>query len=642
MLTLRMRMILKKMMIADAPVTGAFLADLNNVTSRTTRGDIKKLDDQIQGYGAKIETIMGKGYKLAILDETRFRDFLHRIAYHELPIGIMHPQTPEERETEIIRRLLVSNDYVKLEQLADELFVSKSTVQNDLKQVKRILQRYSIHLKSRPNYGLRLEGEELKIRFCMAEYIVERNDDRGEQPMEKFIDSIEKEDVESISQVIIRQIRNYHISMSDIAIQNLVVHIAIAFQRIRSGNHITLQSSEVKQIRTQYEYQVAARIVKKVEQHFQVAFPLEETAYIAIHLLGTKMLSEPNKAEVLDEHMISENILAIIRKMLHKVEGEYNLGIEHDKELIIALGLHLKPAINRYKYGMNIRNPLLEEIKRKYPLAFEAGILAGLVIEEETGSEIDENEIGYIALHIGAAIERKNFHTGPKRCLIVCASGFGTAQLIYYKVKTEFKQTLDVVGITERYKLHEYPLHEIDVIISSVPIASNISVPVVEVSAILGSSDLERIEQFINNQGRITTYFQKHLMFLREDLVTKDEVLEFLYHQLFQLGMVQGDFLNYIYQREKIAPTSYGNLVAIPHPITPQTNETFLTVCTLKKPVLWGTKPVQFICLLNVKKDSKEDLQQMYELLGSIVNSEITVQQLIKSTTYQAFIQELQ
>lgn len=641
MLTSRMRVILKKLMTIDAPVTGEFLADINNVTSRTTREDIKKLDALVMNHGAQIQTLMGKGYKLVVFQEKKFRQFLHHIAYPELSKDYLQPQSPEEREAYIIRKLLVSDDYVKIEQLADELYVSKSTVQNDLKQVKSILNHYSIQLHSRPNYGLKLRGDELKLRFCMAEYVVDRSSDCTENGMKGLSSSLMPTDFHAISAIIMQQISQHQISMSDIAINNLLIHIAIAYKRIRSGNHVNLQPSERSQIEKQSEYQVALKIVKDVEEHFNVVFPKEETAYIAIHLLGTKMLSQPTKVDVLNEQMMDDTILAISKKMLAKIEEEYHLGIEHDKELIIALSLHLKPAINRYKYGMNIRNPLLEDIKKKYPLAFETAILGGLMIEKITDTKIDENEIGYIALHIGAAIERRNLNSGPKRCLIVCASGFGTAQLIYYRVKTQFRQSLDVVGITELYKLKAYNLNNVDLIISSVPIIENLSVPVIEVNAILGNNDMKKIGQFIGNQRNISGYFQENLIFLQKDFETKKEVLHFLHQKLLQLGHVNKSYLDNLYDREAIAPTSFGNLVAIPHPITPQTNKTFLTVCTLKKAITWGNKPVQFVCLLNVKKDSQEDLQHMYELLGRMVNSETMIHQLIKASTFDSFMSAL-
>ena len=73
---------------------------------------------------------------------------------------------------------------------------------------------------------------------------------------------------------------------------------------------------------------------------------------------------------------------------------------------------------------------MLSAIKENYPLAFEAGVIAGIVIKEQTGIDIHENEIGYLALHFGAAIERRKTERPPKRCLIVCASGAGSAQLL--------------------------------------------------------------------------------------------------------------------------------------------------------------------------------------------------------------------
>src|SRR5699024_9248159 len=111
-------------------------------------------------------------------------------------------------------------------------------------------------------------------------------------------------------------------------------------------------------------------------------FPEEETAYIAIHLLGIKMLLHTNAGDKVVEQVMEDEISEIVTKALDKIESELNLGIKEDKELVLALSLHLKPAINRFKYGMNIRNPMLADIKKNYPLAFEAGIIASLAIEK--------------------------------------------------------------------------------------------------------------------------------------------------------------------------------------------------------------------------------------------------------------------
>ncbi|MGX4668528.1 hypothetical protein JNUCC74_04845 [Cerasibacillus sp. JNUCC 74] len=73
-------------------------------------------------------------------------------------------------------------------------------------------------------------------------------------------------------------------------------------------------------------------------------------------------------------------------------------------------------------------------------------------------------------MHIGAAIENQKLKTASKRCLVICASGFGTAKLIYYRLKFQFGEHLSVVGTTEYYKLKQYDLSDIDFIVSSIPI----------------------------------------------------------------------------------------------------------------------------------------------------------------------------
>jgi lichenan operon transcriptional antiterminator len=107
---------------------------------------------------------------------------------------------------------------------------------------------------------------------------------------------------------------------------------------------------------------------------------------------------------------------------------------------------------------------------------------------------------------------------------------------------------------------------------------------------------------------------------------------------LLDKGLVDDTFLEAIYEREKVAPTAFGNLVAIPHPITPKTKKTFVVVCTLVKPIIWSETPVQIIFLLCVKKDSQEDLQEMYDLLGKFIENKAMVQNILKAKTYEDFI----
>ncbi|WP_367946415.1 BglG family transcription antiterminator [Halobacillus salinus] len=626
-----MENILRELIAVDDPLPGSYLARVNSVTPRTTREDVKTANDWLAGNGAEIVTLMGKGYKLEIKDDPLFREFLKK--EHEQNEGVTSPvpNSPEDRVGYLLKRLLLSEVYVKLDDLAEEMFISKSTIQNDLKEVKELLARYDISLESRPNYGLKVKGDEVKLRFCLSEHLF----NRVKTDAEFSIDSISQSDRDAVSEIIMRKIDRNQITLSDIAMNNLLIHIMIAYQRIRSGNYVRIYQDDLQEIEGQEQYEVAAEIVNEVERTLHVDFPDVEIAYIALHLLGTKLLSQSSEVT---EQVMDEEIMELVHVILHQLEEKLSLDIKEDKELIVALRLHLKPAINRFKYGMNIRNPMLEDIKKNYPLAFEAGVVSGIIIEEHTGIRVDENEVGYLALHFGAAIERLKLEIGPKKCLIVCASGMGTAKLIQYKLKAYFGQNLEISGTTECYKLNQYDLDQIDFVVSSVPIRE-VAIPVIEVNAILNEGDLLRIEEaVVGRKGPFTSYVKEDLVYLQKDLSSKQEVLEFMSGELVERGLVEDTFLNAVCEREEVAPTSFGNLVAIPHPITPQSNRTFLSICTLKKPIIWYEKSVQFICFLCVKKDSQEDLQVLYEWLGKIIDSQSTVHQLIKAGTYREFI----
>ncbi|MFD2655152.1 BglG family transcription antiterminator [Gracilibacillus thailandensis] len=628
MLDARLRNILRELMAEQSPVSSTFLANVNNVTSRTTREDVKRLNQFISSHGAMIESVMGKGYLLKVKNDNEYKKFLNNYFTHELPDKEKVPRSPEQRITYIMNRLLLAEDYLKLESLADEIFISKSTIQNDIKEVRKILEKYHLTLDSRPNYGMKVQGNELNRRFCMAEYIFDRN----EPITEVNLDGISPSTLEMIMEIILAEITANQITLSDIAIKNLAIHILIAYKRINNGYYIKMVNQDLLEIYEQPEYEVATLIVNKIEEAFSVSFPETETAYIAMHLLGTKMMLQPRGVR---ENVMDPNIISLVNVALAKVEEKLQLGIQDDQELIMALYLHLKPAINRFKYGMNIRNPMLEDIKRNYPLAFEAGVIAGLVIEEKTNAEIDENEVGYLALHIGSAIERRNLKNGPKRCLIVCASGLGTSQLIYYKLKSKFGQNLDIVGTTEYYQLHQYNLQNIDFIVSSIPIPEKLPIQVIEVNAILGDQDISRIEKLVSEDNQmVDAYIDEQMTFIQQEMHTKEAVLSFMAEQLDSMNLVEEGFLDAVLEREEIAPTSFGNLVAIPHPIIPKTEKTFVAICTLEKPITWMNKQVQFVCMLCVKKDSQEDLQAMYKWLEKVIDSRSIVQQLVKAKTF--------
>ncbi|WP_144552558.1 BglG family transcription antiterminator [Bacillus sp. X1(2014)] len=637
MLNARMTSILRQLMKAETPLTSEYLAKVLAVTSRTVRNDIRELEEILKDFGASIKSIRGTGYELVIQEDQSFRQLLHGIVDQEKEKYVDIPTFPEDRVHYIMKRLLLAEEYCKLDDIADELFISRSTLQNDLKDVKRIFGRYGITLDKRPNFGLKVNGEEFKLRLCMADFLFQKMKHDvclGDNDLPIFTN----EDMVYIRQVILERINDHNISLSDIGLCNLVIHLAIAYHRIKSKKYVTMYSKDLIELQHEKQYEVAKEIVNELEKGLAVTFPGQEVAYITIHLLGTKMVTELHLDDNTIHEMIGKQIDDIVNEILETIDRELSLGIKNDQELYMAICLHLKPAIHRFHYGIHLPNPLLDEIKSNYPAAFQAAVIASMVLREKLEVDINESEIGYLALHLGAAIENAKSGRKVKRCLIVCASGLGSARLLASKINTKFGDKLEIVGTTDYYKLNQITMHALDFIISTIPILTGLPVPVIQVHTILGGEDFKKIETVLTGQAvQKLPYTKEELVFFQKDFETRDEVLNFLCSQLQSLGLVNEHFLESVLAREKLSPTSYGNLVAIPHSVTPQTDSTFWTICTLKKPIEWGGKRVQFVCLLSVEKNSGSELQNMYDYLLELIDDSQVVQQLIKCKNYKEF-----
>ncbi|GAA5416491.1 putative licABCH operon regulator [Paraliobacillus ryukyuensis] len=636
-LTSRMKVILKELMATSAPLTSNKLADRIQVTSRTIRNDIKALNEVLFKSGGFIKSTRGKGYQLEVSDNSRFKDFLQNMS--EKSLSNDTPASPEERVIFILRKLLLANGYIKLDDIADELYISKSTLNHyDLIEIKQILKRFKLTLESKPHYGIKVIGDEMQVRFCISEYVFNRT----KVPIETHHsdDILPKEEIDKIYTIILQEVKANKIEMSDVALNNLSIHFAIACKRITSEKYVLLAQEEVEEIYHLMEYQVAKQIVAKIEAALHVSFPESEIAYIAIHLLGTKKIAKINIPPQEFDAFVDHDVREAIKEIIFKVDERLKLQLVEDHELFIALGLHLQPAVNRLRYGMNLRNPMLDEIKAKYPLAFEAAVLASKVLQERLAITIDEDEIGYIALHIGLAIFRKKMEQGVKRCIIVCATGSGSAMLLKYRLQSKYPNQLQVVDTIDYYRFNEVSLAQIDFIITTIPIETKLPIPVLYVNTILGSEDLQHIGHYLQSINKNKRGFLKEdLIFLHKDLQTKEAVIQYLSEKLVTAGYVTASFCHSVLERERLSTTSFGNMVAVPHPLEPFSPETFWTICTLKKPIDWEGNRVQFVCLLSIGEDKKTDLNHMYEHLIDIIEDEQKVKQLIQCEDNGQFIE---
>lgn len=622
-LTKRQKMILNYLLQKDKIISGQELAKEYDVTTRTIRNDIVAIEGVLANdSGIHIESIRGKGYKVEIFQNEKLFSFLETINENTKS----SPIEPEERVNYIVNRLLLSSEYLKIDRLADELFISRSTLQNDLLNVKVVLEKFGLKIVSKPSHGVCLVGDEKERRYAISEQIVSEISNHNNSNFGNTI--LPEEEINFLKKIVLKQLKQANLNLSDMALNNLIVHVAIACKRVREGSYIQNTSASISH---EKEFLVAKKIVKQIENELNISFPDIELTYIAMHLMGTKIFF--NKNERKNWGKLEHKISSVSKEMIRVVEEKLNMDFEEDTELLAALSLHLKPVLYRYENNMSIRNTMLDAIKINYPIAFDAGVSASKVLERRFNIIVDESEIGFIALHIGAAIERKKTKKNIKNCLVVCTTGLGSSRLLYYKLKSKFGDQINIIGTTELHNIYLYDEKSIDLIISTVPLPSNIKIPFLVVDVLLGSKAIKELENEINstNESYSNLYLNQRTVYLQKHLKTSDEVIKYICSDLIEKNLVSKGITESVLTRESAASTSFGNYVAMPHPLEAFSDDTFWSLLTLKEPIMWNDKEVSIVCFLHVASSNIDELEPLYKELLSLLDDEESVKKLMSA-----------
>lgn len=472
-----------------------------HISERTIRTDIAKLTEFLESHGATITLTRGAGYKIEILDSLVFQAFQ---AEKNKPknAGYFDLDNPEERVKYEIFMLLSSGDYIKLEDLADTIFASRATISNDMKQVRKVIAVYDLTLVSKPGSGVKIIGEEEKMRYALTALIASKN--APESYLETFFEwHKQKDKLQKLMTAVTDYFFATNIRFTDEALQNLLLHMMILVERIELGH--TLEKFELTDV-SEEEIAIATKLATIIESLFEIDIADADKNYLLLQIASKRILN------VEDKEISEFDDYAYIEGMLNRIESHYFYHLQDDMQLKKDLVAHIHSMLYRVKYHMTVKNPMTEHIKRYYPLAYEITLDAVESLKKDYPYDINQNELAYLALHIGASLER-NYQISyyrHKSALIVCGSGFGTARIVEAKVKSAVSN-LDITKVVSIQEYNRFIHIEEDIILSTVRIPEK-NKPVIKISNIPTNEELKMLgaiiqEQTDPNRGFLSNFF---------------------------------------------------------------------------------------------------------------------------------------
>ncbi|WP_297688983.1 PRD domain-containing protein [uncultured Anaerococcus sp.] len=588
------------------------------LSSKTVQKEIGILNSYIKERGAIVDSEPGKGYQFRILDEEKFKNFLKHDWYK---YAYFHQENPnkEFRIESILKLLLFSNSFIKQQELADIFYVSASQINKDIKKVRKLLTAYNINLISKPYYGMKIKGNEKDIRRAIRNEI-------GEDP-NIFGKDADKELFTRIQAIIDGIDFPESFYMPYVNFKNLVIHIYISILRIKDGKYIEISDELSKRVVSYEEFNIANIVVKELSEKLEIKFPKDEILYLTMHLISKNTVTNYEK--------VSPEISELSQQMIDTIFKVTKYDFRSNIDLFFALALHLGPLIERLRYGLTMKNPILSDIKENQ-IAFMLASIAIDPINQKYNTSVSDDEIGYIALHIASAMENNSFQ--QRNILIVCGSGNASAQIMRTQIERKYKNQISNLSITDLSKLNLYNLDNFDFIVSSVPIKKKTNTLIVYVDIIFKEQDFIKIDDAINisDYNELDNIFNNSIFLKDIELKDMNHALDILSNLVAQKTKIDVSFIKEQYlRREQLAFTSYGN-VALPHILQQVEGKSFSIILIPKRKIKWNDDRVKVIYSLIIGND-RNDLSLYYDKLGNYLNNNNLIEKSSKVTNIDEF-----
>ena len=576
--------IIKILLNSVEPVSSLALSQEIGCSTKTIQNEIKEVNKELKN--CEIVSIRGIGYKI----EGNLDD-----------IDIKNSDLYDYDRVEYIIKKIINisstdKDTIKLEDLADSMYVSLSTVKNDLKEVKKILNEYNLKISSKHKQGICIEASEEDIIKFIINY---SNKVDNSLNIKDFLNNNIIENLFSIKKILLDTLSYENMILTDNEFKNIVNYISIYLSR-NNTNQIDFIKEYIKKYKSKKE----------------------------------KPISE-------DEQLL---IRKAIKEFCRDLNIATSINLSHDKIFEECLFNHICNLYKRADLGINQYEITAGEIKLKYPFPFELGKIAKKTIEKNLNMEISEDEVENIALHIGGALERIDKRDEKKvyKTIIVCTSGVGTSMLIKSKLENIFKGKLEIIKVIPSYLIDYINVLDIDFVISTVEVNLE-NVNVIKVSPMLTDKEIKLIEKYIETENvyidlDIQNLFSSELFFKDIKAETRSQVIDIMSKKLVEKGYIDDTMRQSYFERETIATTEIGNMVAIPHGAKGEVYENKVAIGILKEPISWEVGKVRLVIMLALDKEKILDYEEVFSKIYKRVDSIAKVISICENKSYEKFI----
>lgn len=600
----------------DDWITAGVLADRLGVTTRTVRTWVTSL----RSAAAPLEVVVSgpEGYRIN-------REAL--AAYRARPRD--EGGTRRGRLTYLVAELAKPGAGLDLHETADILHVSESTIDADLARVRTLARESGLALE-RQGSTVRLAGTDAAHRQLISRLFRDEHAS-GALDLREVESAFPVGDLRSFKTDLIALLDADGYTVNELALDGVLVHAAIAIDR--SGGAASPEPSTGRG-----STELPARLGELTRRHFGVTLPEGELDALA-RLLLMRMgggASDPDSVEVL-------------RRIVHRAQDEFLVDLD-DEGFIARLGLHVANLVVRARAGDPVRNPLTRSIKTSYPLTYELAVFLASELQREFGIHTTDDEIAYIALHVGVQLTRGAARDEAVSVTLVAPRYHDLADTVARSLEAELGDDIRIDLVVESTDQDPAELPGEIVVTTVADAISGDRVVAVgpfprppEVAAVRAAADrARRLRRRRAIADELGAYFDADLFVRCPPAASEEELIRMLGRRMLERGLIDEGHIEGAIERERLSSTAFTEILAVPHPMELTATRTAIAIAILDSPMRWGEGTVQVVAFVAFSAEGRGAFQTVFDqFVEAFADDQAARRLLADAHDVESFIESL-
>lgn len=476
--------ILEKLILSNSKSMEAKkLITTYRISLKTLRTDVNEINDFL--LEAKMSpTKLNEKEKLILLEKDimKIQDRLNHMDTYS------YKMSREERQIYIIAELLMSQDYITMQNLAKKLNVSRNTILNDFETVKDYCLAFNVNVLMKSSKGIKIECDQKDRNNLLMQIFHDLEDDYMEKSF--FHQLIQRKlgmkiPLEMIKEDLREYMEQQHMLVSDRVFSYVSIYLFVILNRKINKKRRTVEKLTGDT--------ASDNLLNWFADKYEVSINKNDVKDFGRYMKQHDFNISSEQKEINDVELYG-----IIVYFLQMVGEDIECSLQSDTVLIESLLEHIRTLKNWEDYDFEM--PLSDELPIPKEILEKTIEKNSIILERYLGYPLTKEMKESIMIHICAAFVRNLEYLNLLEVLIVCPGSMATGKYLEAQVKNYFD--FRVAAVIPSRDVEEFlKSNKIDFVISTVNVRSE-SVPCVKVQAQLTMNDINAIQNIAFLLGR--------------------------------------------------------------------------------------------------------------------------------------------